>query len=108
MHNPAVPVGVTKKLVKMYTGPFVVINKTSPVNYEVMNSITSSKFIVHIQQVKQYYQNLNSSESSADEDLSKSDRIFRLDKLLSYNLDKSYWEHTIQPYSYTAWNVKLK
>ena len=56
VHNPAGATGKAKKLMSRWEGPYLVVRRTGPVNYEVMTQGRKrrSKMIVHVSKMRPF------------------------------------------------------
>ena len=52
LHSPVVPPGVYRKFHKPWTGPYVVVEKLSDLNYKIRPLTGNGKPIVHYNQLK--------------------------------------------------------
>ena len=73
---PAIPVGTTPKLSKLWRGPFVVIGKLSDVTYRIENLDTGKPQVVHVNRLKKCHvrpERLQTIGESAQSEANESD-----------------------------------
>jgi len=93
LYNPT----ATKKLCRLYTGPYIIQNELSSVNYEIKSLYTHVSSIVNIKRLKPYQQRIESSSSEEDKgDLSKEEWLNRLQELHSFNKNPSYYSNLFE------------
>jgi len=69
IYKPFRKVGKSEKLLHRWLGPFRVIRKTTPVNYEIQAASGKGKTdIVHVVKMKPFYQSIVENEEEEDED----------------------------------------